>query len=608
MYIRRTTNKYKGKPYTNYLLVESVATPKGPRQKTICSLGNLKPRPREEWLLLAQKVERALSGQQDLPLEEPDPLVDEIAAKARQAMADTASGKAEEAVSVIPDKVRIEHGREAGTIHVANQMWRRLGLDDILEAAGLPEKARLLTQVMVTNRLVSPSSEHAMPDWAGRTAIADILGADLPGLNDDALYRQMDRLHPLREEIERQLGARERNLFDLDDTIYLYDLTSTYFEGQCEDNPQAKRGYSRDHREDCKQVVVGLVVNRDGFPKAHEVYDGNTVDCETVEDMLAVLFARTGWREGATVVVDRGMSDAGNLATIKACKLHYVVAARQEERNKWLGELEYEDGWEEVVRTPSPTNPYQKKSSIKVMRRERDGEVFVLCISEERIAKDRAIRESHEKKLLKDLEQAAESVGAGRLKDTNKIHERIGRLKERYPRVARYYEIAYTPEDGLTWREDKAKKDVATKLDGSYILKTDRTDLSAEEAWRIYSLLTRAEAAFKAMKSPLAERPIYHHLRDRTHTHIFLCILAYHLLVCIEKTLHDKGCHLSWQSVREILSTHQVATVVLPTVNGEVLRIRKGTTPESQHKGIYDLLGIGSEIMKPIKTWSAKES
>ena len=196
---------------------------------------------------------------------------------------------------------------------------------------------------------------------------------------------------------------------------------------------------------------------------------------------------------------------------------------------------------------------------------------------------------------------------AGRLKEAGKIHERIGRLKERYPRVARYYGISYTPGDGLAWREDKAKKETAAKLDGSYILKTDRFDLSADEVWRIYSLLTRAEAAFKAMKSPLAERPIFHQLRDRVHTHIFLCILAYHLLAGIEKTLHDKGCYLSWQSVREILSTHQVATIVLPTANGDVIRIRKGATPEPQHKEIYGLLGIGSEIMKPIKTRTPKD-
>lgn len=600
MYIRKTVNKYKGKEYTNYLLVESVATPKGPRQKTICSLGNLAPRSREEWLLLAQKVEKALSGQQPLPLEEPDPLVDEIAAKAREAKARTADA---ETIEVVPERVRVECAREAGPVHVAHEVWQRLDLNGVLADAGLSDKARLLTQVMVTNRLVSPSSEHAMPDWAERTAIAEIVGADLSSLNDDALYRHMDLLYPLREDIERALHRRERNLFGLDDTIFLYDLTSTYFEGQCEKNPRAKRGYSRDGRPDCKQVVVGLVVNRDGFPVAHEVFDGNRADVTTVETMLGALFHRAGKAEGATVVMDRGMASLENLVTVKALKLHYVVAARHDERPRWLDEMEPGDDWTEVKRTPSPTNRYQKKTSIQVLKCTRDGETFVLCLSGERKPKDQAIREAHEKKLQKDLAKLEANVSGGRLKDYGKIHQAIGRLRERYPRAARYYEIDYSEAAGLTWRENTAKKQVAEKLDGSYVLRTDREDLSAGEAWRIYSLLTRAEAAFEAMKSPLAERPIFHQLQRRVETHIFLCILAYHLLVCIEKALHDKGCYHSWHTVREILRTHQVATVVLPAQTGEELHIRRGTTPERQHQEIYDLLGIKSEVMKPIKQW-----
>ena len=608
MYIRKTVNKYKGKPYTNYLLVESVATPKGPRQRTICSLGNLKPRPREEWLLLARKVERALSGgQQPLPLEEPDPLVEEIAAKARAAK-EKAAAYAGEAVAVLTDEVAVECAREAGTVHVANQMWRRLGMDEVLGSVGFSEKERLLTQIMVANRLVSPSSEHAMPDWAERTALGDILGADLSGLNSDALYRQMDHLYPMREGIERELAAREKNLFNLDGTVFLYDLTSTYFEGQCLKNPQAQRGYSRDGRGDCKQVVVGLVVDRDGFPKAHEVFDGNRSDSTTVEEMLGALLYRTGKVKGATVVLDRGMSSGENLIAVKALGWHYVVAARHEERYQWLDEFETADDWTEVVREPSPTNPGQKKTSIRVLKRVRDDETYVLCLSEERKPKDRAIRENQEKDLRKDLARLEKRVSEGRLKDYGKIHEAIGRLKERYPRVARYYDISYSEASGLIWREEKARKEIAEKLDGSYALKTDRSDLSADEAWRIYSLLTRAEAAFEAMKSPLAERPIFHQLQERVQTHIFLCILAYHLLVSIEKTLRDKGCHLSWQTVRETLRTHQVVTVVLPTVDGDVLRIRRSTTPEPQHLELYKLLDIDPEIMKPIKTWSVPDS
>jgi transposase len=602
MYIRKTVHKYRDREYVDYLLVESVSTPKGPRQKAIVSLGSLSPRPREEWLALARKVEKALSGQDTLPIE-PDPLVAEIAAKAREAMAQRETRG--ETVAVIPEKVEVECAREAGAAHVANQMWLRLGMDGVLEKAGLSEKARLLTQVMVTNRLLSPSSEHAMPDWAGRTALGDILGEDLAGLNDDALYRNMDRLHEGREEVERLLNERERDLFNLDDTIFLYDLTSTYFEGQCASNPQAKRGYSRDHRFDCKQVVVGCVFNRDGFPKAHEVFDGNRSDVTTMDDMLTALLKRVDGK-GGTVVVDRGLSSADNLLAIKKRGMRYVVAARQEERNRWLAEFEAGDDWEEVLRTPSASNRSQKKSSIKVMKREKDGETFVLVVSEERVAKDRAIRESHEKRLLSDLNRLAKSVGKKR-PGPEKAYESIGRLKERYPRVARYYDISFTKEDGFTWREGAEKKENARRLDGGYILRTDIEDLSAEEAWLTYSLLTRAENAFRTMKSPLSERPIFHQLKERTQAHIFLCVLAYHLLVGTEKTLRDKGDCRSWETIRETLRTHQVVTVVLPTATGEVLRIRRATTPEAAHKEVYDLLSISPEIMKPVRQWTSPE-
>jgi len=196
-------------------------------------------------------------------------------------------------------------------------------------------------------------------------------------------------------------------------------------------------------------------------------------------------------------------------------------------------------------------------------------------------------------------------VADGKLKDEAKINQAIGRLKERYPRVARYYEIGYQASSALlSWQEDTEKKQLAQQLDGGYLLKTDRKDLTDEQIWRTYILLTRVESAFRSMKSPLAERPIFHHLEHRVQTHIFLCVLAYHLLVAIEKLFVDAAIHTSWATLRQQLSTHQVVTVVLPASNGHVLRIRKGSTPEPQHKLIYDTLGITSEIMKPLKTWT----
>ena len=606
MYIRKTKRLYKGKVYTNHLLVESVSTPKGPRQRTFCSLGSLEPGPREQWLALARKMEAALQGQLSLQGQETETkALVQRARKGRKRLqrSEGISGPSG-IIAIDTDRVETEQHREAGPVHVGHQIWRQLDLGEILGRAGLPERACLLSEVMTLNRLVFPLSELAMPDWIRRTAMGDILGTDFSELNEDALYRNLDKLYPKREQIERDLSEREKTLFNLDDTVYLYDLTSTYFEGQGETNPQAKRGYSRDKRPDCKQVLVGLVLDRDGFPKAHETFEGNRQDRTTVEEMLEILERRTGKHPGSTVVVDRGMAYEENLEQIRAHGLHYLVAGRQSERNEWLDDFEEKADWEEVIRMPSPRNPLQKKPRVQIKRRPKGSEVYILCLSEGREEKDRAIRAKQEERLIQDLERLKRRIETGHLKKAEKIHQAIGRLQERYPRVARYYRIQYPGDlQSLSWQEDREKKAIAEKLDGSYVLRTDRQDLTSDEIWRTYMLLTRVEAAFRSMKSPLMERPIFHHLKRRTQTHIFLCVLAYHLLAAIEKRFLDQGIHTSWWSIRQQLSTHQVATIVLPTSNGMVLRIRKAGIPEFDQRKIYEILEIPSQVMKPIKTW-----
>jgi len=601
MFIRKTTRRYKGREYSNYLLVESVRTAKGPRQRTICSLGNLAARPKGEWLRLAHRVEQALAGEQDL-FDASDPEVERIVGKAGGQRPGGPDGDGE-IVEVRSDQVRTERHREAGPVHVGCRFWERLGLDRILADCGLSERARGLTCAMVMNRLVRPSSEHAMPDWIRRTALDDILGTDFSELADDALYRNLDTLYPNRSRIESLLVERERNLFNLDPCVFFYDLTSTYFEGAAELNPKAARGYSRDRRPDCRQVVVGLAIGAEGFPLAHEVFEGNMRDQQSLTPMLDAMHARIGLRPGQTVVVDRGMAFDDNLAEIRSRGLHYLVAARQSERDRWLAEFEETDAFEEVLRQPSPRNPAQKKSRVWVKRRQTADGCHMLCLSEGRAKKDRAIREKQEKRLLADLKRLQKRVERGSLRKPLKIGEAIGRLRERYPRVARYYRIDVDPAAGLTVVRDEQKYSRACELDGAWLLKTDRTDLAADEAWRIYITLTRAESAFRSMKSPLAERPIFHHLEHRVDTHIFLCVLAYHLLVAVEHTLLQRKIHTSWATVRDTLATHQVATVVMPAKNGDVLKIRKASTPEPEHRKLYRLLGIDSEVMKPVKTW-----
>ena len=253
------------------------------------------------------------------------------------------------------------------------------------------------------------------------------------------------------------------------------------------------------------------------------------------------------------------------------------------------------------------SNPFQKKTHVQIKRRPKDDVVYILCRSEGREEKDRAIREKHEEKFLADVQKLEQRVAKGRLKQRDQIQQAIGRLRERYPRVARYYAIAYDAQlQKLVWHEHADKKALATKLDGSYLLKTDRHDLTAEEIWRTYILLTRVEHAFRAMKSPLMERPIFHHLQHRTQTHIFLCVLAYHLLTAIEHRFLQVGTHTSWWSLRQHLSTHHVATILLPTTSGRVLKIRKATTPEPVHRNIYATLRIPVEVMKPVKSWHAR--
>jgi len=622
MYIRKSIRSYKGRTYTNYVLVESIHTPKGPRQKTICSLGDLGARSREEWLKLTGKIEDALVGQGNLLATDDAEVADIVRrVKTRRVRHDTdrqergrssssrRGGASSILIKVDPARVATERHREAGPVHVGYQFWQRLELDRILRGCGLSATTRRLACAMVLNRLIAPASEHAMPAWLRRTALGDLLDTDFDAIAEDPLYEVLDKLHQHRATIEAALIERERSLFNLDATIYLYDLTSTYFEGQCERNAKAKRGYARDHRPDCKQVVVALVINRDGFAITHEVFAGNTQDRATLATMLDLLAARAGLEEGATVVVDRGMAFDDNIVEIKQRKLHYVVASRQPERDRWLADFEDTDGFTPVLREPSPRNPGQKKTMIEVKTR-RDGEqTYVLCRSEQRIPKDRAIRTKQEGRLRSDIDSLARRIAHRRLVKANKIDQAIGRLKERYPRVARYFDLAYDPHTATLaapFNADKYTK--AEQLDGCYLLKTDRTDLSGDELWRIYTLLTRAENAFRDMKSPLSARPIFHQTEHRTEAHIFLCVLAYHLLIAIEKTLLDHGIHTSWPTVRDTLKSHQICTVVLPTDDGSMLRIRKAATPEPEAEDLYRTLGIATQIIRPQYAWTHNHS
>jgi len=435
----------------------------------------------------------------------------------------------------------------------------------------------------------------------------------------------------------------------------------------CSKNNQAQNGYSRDQRPDCKQVVAGLVLNGDRFPVAHEIFDGNTSDTTTLDHILDVLDARAGGpQKGRTVVVDRGISSRENLATIRQRGYHYLVATRQQERDEYIADLESDSDWltfhelrkgkfidtvineVRIKRVPDEAVRIVKEKKLRAIEQRfnravraaeaaqekgNDEELIletshkavdlhrefknaqaelthqeslIICVSKGRTEKDKAIREKQEKKFLKDLAALESRAEAGKGLTQAKIHERIGRLKERYSRVSRYYDIIVDEKTRkVSHCENAERKELAEQMDGSYIIRTDRNDLTDLEIWQTYMLLTRVESAFRDMKTPLLERPIFHHLENRVQTHIFICMLAYHLLALVEKLFRDKGYATSWETVREALRTHQLVTVVLPcSDNKMVLRIRRGTTPEPIHTEIYQALGIPSDPTPLRKSWS----
>ncbi len=484
--------------------------------------------------------------------------------------------------------------------------WRRLGLDGILEDLGLDARTRRLTCAMTLNRLIAPASEHAMPGWFRRTALAELLDCDFEGLGEDPLYANMDRLYPHRGAIETALAARERSLFNLDPTIYLYDLTSTYFEGQALNNPKAKLGHSRDKRSDCKQVLIALAIGREGFPLGHEILAGNTQDRATLEAMLDRLAAGVGLAPGATVVVDRGMSYDENLQQLRDRKLHYIVASRQPERDRWLAEFAEAEGFQPVVREPSPRNPFQKKSLVKVKAVKAGEESLVLCHSEARVAKDRAIREKQEARLVADLDRLARRIARGRLVAPLAIGKAIGRLQERYPRVARYWRIDYRPETkSFTAEPDAQARAKAEALDGCYILKTDRDDLDADEAWRLYMLLSRVENAFRNMKSPLGRSTDLPPARaPRRHPHLSLPARLPPARRHREDPARSGRSHLLGLDPRPPLHPSGRHRRPADQLGRHLCRIRKASTPEPEHRQIYRQLKVPEQVMVPKHTWS----
>jgi transposase len=570
MYLRHTTRRKDGKVHRYWRLVRSVRVGRKVVQQTVAQLGELDAAGRAR----AKALARAITGDR----EQPDLFT---------------PAEAEAAIPVRLKRIRLERGRAFGDVWLGWTLWRALRLDELL-ARLVPEGREAvpwatIASVLVLARLSEPSSElHIAETWYRGTALEDLLGLPAPLVNDDRLYRALDRLLPHKRALEQQLVARLGELFALDYDLLLYDVTSVYFEGLAEGNPVAQRGHSRDHRPDCKQVCLALVVTREGLPVGYEVFAGNRTDVTTVEEIVEAMEARYGLAQRLWVM-DRGMTSEDNLAWLRETGRRYLVGTPKSELRKWAGALAEARDWQAV------RDGIEAKQCVGP-----DGvETFVLIRSVERREKERAMHARFARRIEERLTRLGRRLQhARRPLDGRRLERQVGRLLEQNHRAAGRYVIEFVADPTrpagvrLAWTARPEWDDWARWSEGCYVLRTNVTDWSPDELWRTYIQLTDVEAAFRIQKSELGIRPVWHQRADRVQAHILVCFLAYVLWKTLEQWQRRAGLGQSPRTILEELRRIQSTDVVLPTEDGRELRLRCVVRPDATQAALLDRLGL----------------
>jgi transposase len=575
-----------------------------PRHRTVASLGNAAIA-REQWKPIAKVVEGQLYGHQELVARvlgtEEEQWVDRILRQVSSEgrwMRFRGVERTEPVIDgVLCDEVTHTETAELGPALVGWQIWKRLGLAELLGVLGFNHAQSQAAAITVINRLVEPASEHALLDWYRRTGLPELMGNKLRGAGDDRFYRVSDLLLARQEAIEEHLRERQSSLFNLTRTVLLYDLTNTHFEGLCKENPKARRGANKQKRNDCAQIVVGMLFDQFGFEMAHKVFDGSLNDSKSLIKMIGELNAMTGEREEKPLVVmDAGVATRKNLKLLQQHGFGYLVNDSRRQRKRYLAQFRQHKGFHVVEGRDGKEQVW-----VRVMddpqgaEGDQVAERIVLCKSLPRGNKEQAIMSRTEERFLEALHKLARRVEKKQLKDRAKIQRAIGRIHARHTRAGRFYEVKLTDEAGeprLAWTRDEEQMEQAAELFGCYVLRTDERTLSKHELWKLYISLTRAESGFKALKSDLGLRPNPHRKEDRVDAHVFICVLAYHLLRNILWRLEQKGDHRSWETLKRVLRTHCYTTILLPTNSGQTHRIRKAGQPEECQKAIYRNVGI----------------
>ena len=590
MFLRRYSRTKNGKRHVYFALVESIRTEAGPRQQVVAHLGELGSAQEQRWQRTVSFYNR--HGEvQELRLFPDD---DQLPAP------DDAN-----VVRVRLDKVGWNNGRRFGDVWLARWLWQLLELDRIV-ARHVPQHKETIAPadivaIEVINRLCQPCSEFALAEhWYVSTGLEDLLGVPDSAVTKDRLYGTLDQLLAAQVNIENHLKDRFGVLFQLDYDLLLYDLTSTYFEGLAEENDLARRGYSRDHRRDCVQVIVALVVTREGFPLAHYTWPGNTQDLQTVQRIVNAIEARFG-QSNRVWVMDRGMISDDALQFLSGPGRRYLLATRRPALAPFQDDLR-RPGWQRL-----PDNP-----EVEVKLLQRNDIHYLLARSQPRRAKERAMRRKQRRGLAQALKKLHARVAAGRLKKRDKILEAVGRLKERFPKARAFVTIKVSDRPmSLSYIWKVAAFRDALARDGAYLLRSNQAGWSAQEFWQTYMQLTVVERAFRVLKSHLLLRPIWHHYSGRTKAHIFVCVLAYALWKTLDHLAKRAGLQtliykpdprrshaapkprpMSPETILRTLSEIQIGDILLETTTGQTLALRRVARPNAEQQRILDGLQL----------------
>jgi transposase len=562
-----------GKDHRYYSLVESVRTSRGPQHRTLAYLGELNGSTETAW----RKSIAVFNGEGN------ESQLELFASDAPSVPT------GERVVQVILERVRWERPRDFGEVFLARHLWHLLGLDELLEermGRGGEEIAwPVMAFILTAARLIAPSSELGIEErFYPRTALEDICGVPEERVNKDRLYRALDHLLPHKAALEAHLKSRIGTLFEEPFDILLYDLTSTYFEGLGEGNPQARRGYSRDHRPDCVQVVIGLVVTRSGLPLGYEVFAGNQAEPTTLDQMMAKMEALYG-KASRIWVFDRGVASERNLEALRRTGGLYLVGTPRTLLRKVEAEL-LEENWTRV------------REGIEVKRvASPDGseDTFILCRSTDRRQKEAAIHDRFEHRMEERLGRIEASVHTGRLRSRDTLQQRLGRLKAECSRVARAYSFHVEGDEGtlsFSWTKDEAKARFLRHTEGAYLLRTNLAGHDQSELWSMYMQLNDAEAAFRTLKQDLSIRPVFHQTEHRVKAHVLVCFLAYAMYRTLDRLAKAKGLAMTARRALDSLATIKSGDIVLPLVDGRELKLRRVSRPDPQQALLLTRLGL----------------